>query len=103
RLLALAAEERQTLIPLFQFSEAGRPYAAVPPVLRVFAEAEATDWTLPATRPLYRIHRRNRSPGTSTLGRQGRLIDPTEVGRRVLSTLQVPEPMVLVICRNHRP
>jgi len=46
RLLALAAEERQTLIPLFQFSEAGRPYAAVPPVLRVFAEAEATGWTI---------------------------------------------------------
>ena len=30
-----------------------------------------------------------------TLGRQGRLIDPAEVARRVLSTLHAPRPMVL--------
>jgi RES domain len=30
-----------------------------------------------------------------TLGRQGRLIDPAEVARRVLSTLHVPRPQVL--------
>jgi hypothetical protein len=81
-------------------------------------------WILHATRPLYRIHRRDRGPwffdnGTTgrfnltgnfgtcylaqapegafleTLGRQGRLIDPAEVARRVLSTLHVPEAMVL--------
>ena len=81
-------------------------------------------WTLPTTRALYRIHRQDRGPwyfdngstgrfnlsgafGTcylalvpegaflETLGRQGRLIDPAEVARRVLSTLRVPRPMVL--------
>ena len=45
RLLALTTDDRRTLIPVFQFSEAGRPYAAVPPILHVFAEAEATGWT----------------------------------------------------------
>lgn len=45
RLLALTTEDRRTLIPVFQFSESGRPYEAVPPVLRIFAEAEATGWT----------------------------------------------------------
>src|SRR5919198_6402020 len=44
-LLALSTEDRRTLIPLFQFTEAGRPYDAVPPILRIFAEAEATGWT----------------------------------------------------------
>jgi hypothetical protein len=81
-------------------------------------------WTLPTTRALYRIHRQDRGPwyfdngptgrfnlsgafGTcclalaaegaflETLGRQGRLIDPAEVARRVLSTLRAPRPMVL--------
>ena len=81
-------------------------------------------WTLPTTRALYRIHRRDHGPwffdngptgrfnlsgafGTcylalvpegaflETLGRQGRLIDPAEVARRVLSTLHVPRPMLL--------
>jgi RES domain len=81
-------------------------------------------WRLPTSRALYRIHRRDRGPwyfdngasgrfnlsgalGTcylalapdgaflDTLGRQGRLIDPAEVARRVLSTLNVPRPMVL--------
>ena len=81
-------------------------------------------WTLPTTRALYRIHRRDHDPwyfdngptgrfnlsrafGTcylalvpegaflETLGRQGRLIDPAEVARRVLSTLHVPRPQVL--------
>jgi hypothetical protein len=46
RLLALSSEDRRALVPLFQFSEAGRPYAAVPPILRIFAEAEATGWTV---------------------------------------------------------
>src|SRR5205823_11426556 len=32
RLLALTTDDRRTLIPVFQFSEAGRPYAAVPPI-----------------------------------------------------------------------
>src|ERR687887_1218322 len=45
RLLALTTEDRRTLIPVFQFTEAGRPYEAVPPLLRIFAEAEATGWT----------------------------------------------------------
>jgi len=45
RLLALTTEDRRTLIPVFQFTEAGRPYDAVPPLLRVFAEVEATGWT----------------------------------------------------------
>ena len=45
RLLALTTEEHRTLIPVFQFSESGRPYAAVPPLLRIFAEVEATSWT----------------------------------------------------------
>jgi len=81
-------------------------------------------WTLPSTRALYRIHRRDRGPwffdngpsgrfnlsdafGTcylalapegaflETLGRQGRLIDRAEVARRALSTLYVPRAMVL--------
>src|SRR5919205_4417766 len=46
RLLALQTEDRRTLVPLFQFSEAGRPYESVPPILRTFAEAEATGWTV---------------------------------------------------------
>src|SRR5918911_2953797 len=46
RLLALSAEDRRTLIPLFQFSESGRPYEPVPPILRIFAEVEATGWTV---------------------------------------------------------
>ena len=46
RLLALQPENRRTLIPLFQFSETGRPYEAVPPILRIFGEAEATGWTV---------------------------------------------------------
>ena len=45
RLLGLVSEDRRTLIPLFQFNEAGRPYDAVPSILRIFAEAEATGWT----------------------------------------------------------
>ena len=74
-------------------------------------------WTLPTTRALYRIHRRDHDPwffdnaptgrfnlsgafGTcylalapegaflETLGRQGRLIDPAEVASRALSTLR---------------
>src|ERR687885_1178701 len=44
RLLALSTEDRRTLIPLFQFGEGGRPYQAVPPILRTFAEAGATRW-----------------------------------------------------------
>jgi hypothetical protein len=81
-------------------------------------------WTLPTSRALYRIHRVEHGPwyfdngpggrfnlaaelGTcylalqpdgaflETLGRQGRLIDPREVARRVLSTLTVPRPMRL--------
>jgi hypothetical protein len=76
------------------------------------------------TRDLYRIHRHEPGPwyfdnspdgrfnlsgalGTcylalapegaflETLGRQGRLIDPAEVVRRVLSTLNAPRPMML--------
>jgi hypothetical protein len=46
RLLALQTEDRRTLLPLFQFSETGRPYQAVPPILRLFAGAEATGWTV---------------------------------------------------------
>jgi hypothetical protein len=45
RLLAISTEDRRTLVPLFQFSETGRPYAALPAILRVFAEVEATGWT----------------------------------------------------------
>jgi hypothetical protein len=81
-------------------------------------------WKLPASRALYRIHRQDHGvwyfdngpsgrfnlPGAfgtcylalqpegaflETLGRQGRLIDPIEVARRVLSTLAVPRPMLL--------
>jgi hypothetical protein len=81
-------------------------------------------WTLPAARQLYRVHRRDRFPwffdnspsgrfnlsepwGTcyvalapdgaflETLGRQGRLIDPAEVARRVLSTLHAPRSLNL--------
>jgi hypothetical protein len=81
-------------------------------------------WTLPPSRALYRIHRRDRGPwffdngpsgrfnlsgavGTcylalapegaflEMLGRQGRLIDPAEVTRRGLSTLHVPRSMGL--------
>ncbi len=81
-------------------------------------------WTLTTTRALYRIHRRDRGPwffdngpdgrfnlsgglGTcylalspegaflETLGRQGRLIDPAEVARRAVSTLHVPQAMIL--------
>jgi len=81
-------------------------------------------WKLPPTRALYRIHRQERRPwyfdneatgrfnltGTAgtcylalapegafleTLGRQGRLIDPAEVARRMLSTLHAPRAMVL--------
>ena len=81
-------------------------------------------WTLPTTRALYRIHRRDHGPwffdnaptgrfnlsgafGTcylalapegaflETLGRQGRLIDPAEVASRALSTLYVPRAMML--------
>jgi hypothetical protein len=46
RLLALSTEDHRTLIPVFQFSEGGRPYEAVPPILRTFADAEATGWTV---------------------------------------------------------
>jgi hypothetical protein len=46
RLLALVAQDRRTLIPLFQFNDAGRPYEAVPSILRIFAEAGATGWTV---------------------------------------------------------
>jgi len=46
RLLALSTEDRRTLIPLFQFTAKGRPYEAVPPILRIFADAEATGWTV---------------------------------------------------------
>jgi RES domain-containing protein len=81
-------------------------------------------WTLPPDRILFRIHRRDRGAwyfdtgpfgrfnlsgawGTcylalvaegaflETLGRQGRLIDPVEVSRRVLSTLHAPRAMKL--------
>lgn len=81
-------------------------------------------WTLPTTRALYRIHRQkhgawyfDNGPGgrfnlsgafgtcylalqpdgalLETLGRQGRLIDPLEVARRVLSTVHVPRPMLV--------
>ncbi len=46
RVLGLATEDRRTLVPVFQFSEAGRPYEAIPLILRVFGEAEATGWTV---------------------------------------------------------
>ncbi|MBV9170508.1 MAG: DUF2384 domain-containing protein [Chloroflexi bacterium] len=46
RLLAVTTEEHRTLMPVFQFSEQGRPYEAVPPILRIFAEADATGWTV---------------------------------------------------------
>jgi len=46
RLLALVTEDHRTLIPVFQFSEAGRPYEVVPPILRIFPEAEASSWTV---------------------------------------------------------
>jgi hypothetical protein len=81
-------------------------------------------WTLTTTQALYRIHRRDRGPWffdngpdgrfnlsgelatcylalapegafLETLGRQGRLIDPAEVARRAVSTLQVPQAMIL--------
>jgi hypothetical protein len=81
-------------------------------------------WKLSPDRTLFRIHRRDRGPwyfdngpfgrfnlsgtrGTcylalaregaflETLGRQGRLIDPVEVGRRVLSTLHAPQAFYL--------
>src|SRR6266851_1816356 len=45
RLLAVSTEDRRTQVPVFQFSETGRPYADVPPILRVFADVEATGWT----------------------------------------------------------
>jgi hypothetical protein len=45
RMLAVSTEDRRTLVPVFQFSEAGRPYEVVPSILRVFAEVEATGWT----------------------------------------------------------
>jgi hypothetical protein len=45
-LLALQTKDRRTLIPLFQFGETGRPYEAVPPILRIFARADATGWTV---------------------------------------------------------
>ncbi len=46
RLLALTTGDRRTLVPLFQFGAAGRPYEPIPPILRVFAEAGATGWTV---------------------------------------------------------
>jgi hypothetical protein len=46
RLLAVSTTDHRTLTPLFQFSETGRPYDAVPPILGIFAEAEATGWTV---------------------------------------------------------
>jgi len=81
-------------------------------------------WTLPPSRALYRIHRWDRGAwyfdngpsgrfnlsgtfGTcylalqpdgafiETLGWQGRLIDPLEIARRALSTLNVPRSMLL--------
>jgi hypothetical protein len=86
--------------------------------------AEFPRWRLSTSRALYRIHRRDRGAwyfddgpsgrfnlserfGTcylalqpegaflETLGRQGRLIDPVEVARRVLSILELPRPMLL--------
>jgi len=46
RLLALSTEDRRTLIPLFQFTQTGRPHEAVPLILHIFGEAEATGWTV---------------------------------------------------------
>ena len=46
RLLAVFTQDRRTLIPSFQFAESGRPHEAIPPILRIFAEAEATGWTV---------------------------------------------------------
>jgi len=46
RLLGLTTDDRRTVIPLFQFSETGRPFEAVPAVLRIFAEVSATGWTV---------------------------------------------------------
>jgi len=46
RLLALPTRDHRMLMPVFQFSETGRPYEAVPPILRIFADAEATGWTV---------------------------------------------------------
>jgi len=46
RLLAVSTQDRRTLIPAFQFADSGRPHAAVPPILRIFAEAKATGWTV---------------------------------------------------------
>jgi len=95
------------------------PLALPPAALNGFPR-----WTLPPDRTLFRIHRRDRGPwyfdnspfgrfnlsgarGTcylalaregaflETLGRQGRLIDPVEVGRRVLSTLHAPHALNL--------
>jgi hypothetical protein len=46
RLLAVSTEDGRTLIPLFQFTESGRPYEAVAAIVRVFAEVDATGWTI---------------------------------------------------------
>jgi hypothetical protein len=45
RLLAVSTEDRGTLVPAFQFAETGRPHEAIPPILRVFADVQATGWT----------------------------------------------------------
>jgi hypothetical protein len=95
------------------------PLALPPADLKAFPR-----WNLAPGRPLFRIHRRDRGPwffdngpsgrfnlsGTGgtcylalvregafleTLGRQGRLIDPVEVNRRVLSTLYAPQRFTL--------
>jgi len=46
RLLALSTEDGRTLIPLFQFTETGRPDEAVSTIVRIFAEVDATGWTI---------------------------------------------------------
>jgi hypothetical protein len=46
RLLAVSTEDGRTLIPVFQFSETGRPHKAVSTILRIFDEVEATGWTI---------------------------------------------------------
>jgi hypothetical protein len=46
RLLAVSTEDGRILIPVFQFTEAGRPYEAVSTIVRIFAEVEATGWTI---------------------------------------------------------
>jgi hypothetical protein len=46
RLLAVSTEDRRTLVPVFQFSETGRPFEGIPSVLRVFVDVEATGWTI---------------------------------------------------------